>query len=257
MIVADPGHCFLYPDYQQIEGRAVAVLSQDPEFMALYAGGTDSHVAVQQMMADLLVRDRSKWKAFNFAALYGIEDQHAAELLGCDTLTAMKVRQRYFARFQGVQRWWTRVEEELRRDRQNTSPTGWQRRWLGYVLHDSGKRRGEVRDKIRKEALATSPQNIGARVLGEGILALRAAAPWIRPAAHVHDAALNQVPLGRVAEAVHAAETHMTITKWGMRFTVEASLGPNWYVASISDARKVAEGYGRWTREAVLANAAA
>ena len=260
MIVARPGYVYLYPDYAQIEGRAVAVTCKDEAFMRIYADPDgDSHTEVVKLMASMgVVITRDQAKRLSYAVMYGIEAEHLGVVLGVDFMTARRILDAFFRVFRGVKRYHEQIKKELRAHRRVTCPTGWTRRWLGHVVRGKGRLQGELIDKVIKEALATIPQHMAARVLTKGLLRIWAGdRTLLDPAAHVHDAALLESPADRAGEALLASEEAMTLTEWGMPFPVEASVGPNWYVASLSnkDDEKLPGGvYHAWSRDQVLAN---
>ena len=250
-IVADPGYVFLYPDSAQIEGRAVAVLSGDPAMTAIYRSGQDSHMLVSDRIFEVcgIRLSRQQSKRLTYACLYGIEAPHLADILGVPLTMAMKVLSAFWQIFPGVRDWFSRkVPQELRATRSNTSPTGWRRRWLSHVVYSSGKRKGQLIDKLVKEALSTGPQNIGRHVLDHGMKRVAERLPWLPMAAHVHDALLILCPRERVAEAIPLVDDAMSVTLWGMPFPAKASVGPNWYIASLKEDDKPLE----WQRETLL-----
>lgn len=255
-VVPDPGEFFLYPDYAQIEGRCQAVLTKDEGLLELYRSGKNSHREVQRIIREEagVELSYSQAKRVSFASFYDVEAGHLADVMGCSKRKALLSLRAFFKAFPGARRYKRTVEKELRQSRSCTTPTGWVRRWLGYVLETRGRRKGEVKRKIRKEALATGPQNMAAWVMAEGLLAVWDNARWMRPQLHVHDSALLGVELGRAAEAVLRAEELMEIELWGMTFPVESVCGPDWYGASVDDEDKEEEGYGGWERSEILEN---
>ena len=90
--VSSPGFVLLESDYSQIELRIAAMLSGDPEMIAIFEQGIDYHRRTAEMIAPLvwkvkwgaLTPDpqeeyRSKAKAFNFGLLYGMSDYGLAK----------------------------------------------------------------------------------------------------------------------------------------------------------------------------------
>jgi uracil-DNA glycosylase family 4 len=262
-VVPREGSVFLYPDYAQIEGRAQAVLTRDQRLLEIYnTPGGDSH----QMVADLVVErcgveiSRPQAKRLSFAAFYDIEAPHLADILGVTLSQAHQILRAFFQTFPATERYKQRVEQELRLSRSCTSPTGWKRRWLGYVLETGGRRKGRVKEKVRKEALASGPQNMAAWVMAEGLLAIDEAAgwtwaeqqqqqePWIRPLVHVHDSVLLEVDADRAPAAIRLVEEKMAVECFGMHFPASCLVGPDWLTASLDDDEKADE----WKRSAWL-----
>lgn len=232
----------------------MAVITQDQALLDIYAApDADSHQAVADLVTaggTPITRDQAK-RTF-FSVCYGVEAGHLSNILGCSTREAQTIIDAILRTFPGVAAMRSKITEELRMTRGVTTVTGWRRRWLGHVVETRGTRRGEIKDKVLKEALATKPQYMGARVLAQGLIQCAKHIPWIKPVAHIHDASLVEVPLERAAEGVRALEQHMTVEEWGMLFPVDASCGPNWYVASLSDSEKESKGYADWTRDSIL-----
>lgn len=263
LLIPGDGRVHLYPDYRQVEGRSMAVITKDPALLAEYRKpDADSHQLVADMVTAAgtpITRDQAK-RTF-FATCYGVEAEHLSSILGVTVYEAQAIINGILKAFPGVRRMRATVERQLRETRGVTTLTGWTRRWLGFVLHLKGNKAGQLRDKVLKEGLATEPQYMGARVLGEGLIQLDDAIlngdipeGLLIPEAHIHDASLLSGDASRGRECILALEKYMTVKKWEMEFPVDASVGPNWYVASMSDKEKVEKGFGGWTREAVLAN---
>lgn len=255
LIIASPGHFLMYPDYKQLEGRTCAVASQDQKLLEIYRQGLDSHAEVARLVTEAgtpITRDQAK--RTTFSTFYGVGANHLGDILGIPVYQAQRIISTLLAVFSGIPRFHRDVERQLREHRSVICPDGWERRWLGYILHVGGRKKGQLKDKVKKEAYATVPQYMGARIMGLGLLQLIKNVPWITPVAHVHDASLAEIPNERAAEAILEVEKHMTVDHWGMTFPVDASCGPNWLVASMSDKEKEEKGYGAWTREAILAN---
>lgn len=252
--ISDPGEFFIYPDYAQIEGRCQAVLSGDKRLLEIYHSDRDSHMEVVRLIKEKtgleITRDQSK--RVSYAAFYDIEPPHLADILGISERQAIRLLQAFFAAFPGARRYKGKVEEELRRGRSVSSPTGWKRRWLGYVLETRGRRKGSVKKKVRKEALATVPQNMAAYVMAEGLLRIwREARDLLSPRIHVHDSGLLATPLPRAGEGIQLSEELMTVELWGMPFPVTAVCGPDWLTASVEDEDKEA-GMEVWRRDRLL-----
>lgn len=254
-IVPEEGEVFLYPDYAQIEGRCQAILSGDEKLYEIYLSGGDSHSQVAALVQEEvgLTITRQQAKRLSFAAFYDIEASHLGQILGVSELQAHQILQAFFRVFHGAARYKRKVEKDLRENRRVECPTGWVRRWLGYVLESKGKRQGEVKKKIRKEALATGPQNMAAWVMAEGLLRV-----WdqlrdrARVQLHVHDSALIGVRKEETPGLIPQVEEAMHVVAWEMPFPAECVVGADWYMASLEDDEKEEMDLGAWTRASVL-----
>lgn len=70
--VADDGHRLLTVDLSQVDMRAMAALSQDPAYMALFAPGRDAHMDMAEAyFGERTPEARQKTKAFNHGGNYG------------------------------------------------------------------------------------------------------------------------------------------------------------------------------------------
>jgi len=75
LFIPGPGRCFVGADYSQIELRAAALLSRDPEMLGAYGRGEDLHrktaASVAGIAPDQITKDqRQAAKAINFGTLY-------------------------------------------------------------------------------------------------------------------------------------------------------------------------------------------
>ena len=259
-IIPSDGYAFNYVDYAQIESRCVAVLCKDQKLIDIFQDPTkDSHTEVRLLVEKhagiKITRDQSKRTMH--AISYGIEEEHLAGMLNISIHEAKMIIAGILSTFTGLRRYKDDVVRELRSTRSNTSPTGWRRRWLNYVMITKGRGKGTVRPKVIKEALATKPQNMAARVLGLGLINMYDDyGSWLHPVAHVHDAGLFEEPLNRMKEADKAIVQGMSLTLWDMPFPAAPSHGPNWYIASMEEGvdnpEKQEAGFKNWTRESIL-----
>lgn len=253
LFIPSDGMLFLYPDYKQVEGRSIAVITQDPHLLEEYEKpNADSHALVARLVSETgitLTRDQAK-RTF-FATIYGVEAPHLADILGCSVPEAQGIINGIFKAFPGTWRYRERIKQQILEERSVTVIDGWKRRWLGHVMVTKGRKKGTINEKVLKEGLATPPQRMGARVLAQGLVNATSIQE-LYPVAHVHDASLSEAPIHLLHDIVPRAEEQMAVTLWGMHFPVDMSLGPNWYIASIPDKDKEKMGYGEWTKAKVL-----
>jgi uracil-DNA glycosylase family 4 len=255
MIVAPDGYGFMYPDMEQIEARAVAVLGDEQELQKIYLSGGDSHTKVMELihsrtgfdMNDVKVgskagQGRELTKRGVYAFMYGIRPPHLAGELGIAEELAAEILMTLGRTFPGVARYKTAIVEEVRRTRMVRSKTS-RIRIFRDQLYDKD---GSVLYELQKKAWSFSPQDMAAWILAEGMFEIAAKAPWIKRHIHVHDALLMSYPLERQDEAVEIAQNALSRTKWGMRFPAGMSVGPNWKVTSEKDSWKAANGYASW-----------
>ncbi|HSX98083.1 MAG TPA: DNA polymerase, partial [Streptomyces sp.] len=83
VMVADPGHVLLTCDLSQVDMRAMAGMSQDPAYMALFAPGRDAHMEMAEVYFGRRTPEtRQETKAFNHAGNYGQGARAVSERTG-------------------------------------------------------------------------------------------------------------------------------------------------------------------------------
>ncbi len=130
--VADPGAVLLSADYNQIEPRILAHLSQDPVLIGAFVRGDDIHAATaaeifSSPVAQITTDMRRVAKTVNFGIIYGISPYGLSAQLGISQQEAKKYIEAYFTRFQGVK---TFLDRTIAEAKQN-----------GYVTTMLGRRR--------------------------------------------------------------------------------------------------------------------
>lgn len=246
---------FIYPDMAQIEARAMAVLSGDKSLRAaLYdvipdMGKPDYHTWLARAIHDYdssidISRDQSK--RVSYAGFYGARPEQLAKELTAEafrkgtgqTVTgemATRILATLYRVCPEVPRWQNHVCDEVMRTRQLRSITGRLFNWVGYI---SDKKTGELDYEIRKQVWSRLPQDMGAYVLGNGLIDMYYNSnEWDKllcPRIHVHDALLIEAPTARVQEAKDLAVKLLSRYIWGMDFPAEVKNAPgtNWYNVS-------------------------
>lgn len=118
--VPAPGLILLVADYNQIELRCIAHLSEDPSLIAAFEAGDDIHSVVASQtwgvpLAEVssVMRNRAKMVAYGLA--YGMEAFGLAQRLGVPKGEASEILQAYFGAFPGVREYMDRSVEQARR----------------------------------------------------------------------------------------------------------------------------------------------
>ena len=250
-VVPDPGCILMYPDMAQIEARAVAMLSGDKGLIRAFTepvdwpghpkhGVIDSHTVVQQMVSKYLEITRDQAKRTTYLAMYGGSGDQLEVELNAEAMrkgggvlkpgTGRAIIEAFFQAFAGVRRWHKAIEDELLQTKALRSPTGRERHWPGRIVDlDTG---GVLRD-VLKEAWSFKPQEIGAHILGLGLLEITERhLQLMQPLIHVHDALMLQCKLVEVEEAKRVAKAALSRELFGMWFPADMKAGANWYEAS-------------------------
>jgi DNA polymerase I-like protein with 3'-5' exonuclease and polymerase domains len=98
LFVAPPGHKIITADYNQIELRILAELSQDPVFLEAYHHGKDLH----QETANQIEVTREIAKTINFGLCYGMGSRGLAERLNIPVKDARSFISAYFKAYPRV-----------------------------------------------------------------------------------------------------------------------------------------------------------
>ena len=110
VFVAPKGQILLSADYNQIELRVMAHMSEDKELLRVFEVGEDIHtqaaVAVfGKKPVDVTKEDRRMAKIINFGVMYGISPYGLAKQLKIENAQAREIIERYFERFPAVKEW--------------------------------------------------------------------------------------------------------------------------------------------------------
>lgn len=258
VLTADSGCLLVAPDMAQIEGRCIAVISDDAALRAAYTtpinwpghkrhGTIDSHTALCQALVPygiLISRDQSK--RASYAGWYGASaDQLALELSmeyrrkgeGCEVdagqaATILELIKNKL--YPGIGRWQSATANSLLLRRELVSPTGRRRRWYGYITESGGKGKpSTLVEKVWKEGLSFFPQDMACWVVSLGLDRLKKEAPGLcTPLVQVHDEIVIQIQSQHRDEALQAIGTCMTVEQWGMQFPADVGeAAPNWSCA--------------------------
>src|SRR5947208_11561360 len=171
--VAEPGSLLLSADYNQIEPRILAHLSQDPVLIGAFVRGDDIHTAtaveIFNLPASQITKDmRRVAKTVNFGIIYGISPYGLSSQLGIPQQESKKHIEAYFTKFQGVKAFLDRTIAEAKEK--------------GYVTTLLGRRRPIVelqsgdptqRSMGERMAMNTPIQGTAADVIKLAMLAVR------------------------------------------------------------------------------------
>ncbi len=105
--IADEGYYILSADYNQIELRILAHLSEDPQLIAAFQSGEDVHtqtaVELFGLSKDEITQEmRRAAKTVNFGIIYGISPFGLSNNLGVSMKEAKRYIDLYFEHFRGV-----------------------------------------------------------------------------------------------------------------------------------------------------------
>lgn len=171
MFIADEGKVFVYRDYSQAEARVVAYLAESEGLIELFNDpNRDIHCENAQRIfgkstaklvsdgGDITEEERYLAKRVVHAANYGMGPKRLVELVNEDAEStgiridfsrAKMLIERYFLLYPEIrERWWKRVENEIRYSRTLNTPFG--RKRIFYGRYD---------EKLMREAYSYEPQS--------------------------------------------------------------------------------------------------
>ena len=118
--IAPSGYCLLAADYSQIELRIMAHLSSDEKLCEAFARKEDVHGATAAEIFSIPVaavtsEHRRIAKSINFGLIYGMTEFGLSRHLKLSRREAADYRERYFARYSGVQDYMEATLQEAKR----------------------------------------------------------------------------------------------------------------------------------------------
>ena len=126
LFIAPEGKTLIVADYSQIELRILAHFSRDPKLIEAYMKGEDIHAATAKALFDLPepvseVKEkhgelRSIAKNYNFAMVYEAGVKKLAAMTGTTESRAKQLREKYFDRFPGIERYQQWMHHRAERD---------------------------------------------------------------------------------------------------------------------------------------------
>ena len=231
--IADPACMLISADYNQIEPRILAHLSQDPVLIDAFTREEDIHmttaVEIFGLPAGQITKDmRRIAKTVNFGIIYGISPYGLSSQLGISQQEAKKYIEAYFSRFQGVKNFVDRTVAEAKA--------------CGYVTTLFGRRRPipELRgnDAVQRGfgermAMNTPIQGTAADIIKLAMLALhrrlKGEGRHAKMLLQVHDELILEVAESDLDAARHAVQEEMEgVAKLAVPLKVDVGIGKNW-----------------------------
>lgn len=119
MFVAEPGNTLVVADYDQIELRCAAYLSDDVNMIDVFVQGQDIHRAAAAAMYTVPMNDvtkeqRQAGKGQNFLTLYGGGAAKLSRTAGVDMQTAEMFIKRYYQQFPHLNAWKQRLVQDAK-----------------------------------------------------------------------------------------------------------------------------------------------
>ncbi len=223
-------------DYNQIELRILAHLSQDAGLLAAFAAHEDVHRTIAASVfgvepAAVTHEQREQAKAVSYGLAYGMEAFGLSQRLGVPVSTAREVMDRYFAGFPSLRAYMERTVAEIR-------STGYSRTEFGRIrpFPDLATAVGSQRLAAERQAVNAGIQGLAADIFKSALVRLdrrlREEGRAARLILQVHDEVLVEAPPeeeGAVGTAIVDALTGAA----QLSVPLETSLhwGDNWATA--------------------------
>lgn len=223
LFIAPPGKKMIRVDYDQLEWRFLAAVSQDPTLLKALESGKKVH----QVTAEEMGVKYDDAKKGNFATIYGAQAWTLAQNLHCTIGEAKEFQKRYFEKFPGVKRYQEQMKEIALRDKKVTNYFGRTRR-IDAMYVDQWRTQQEG----IKEAINTPIQGGAAEVVKLGMIELhKHYAPMIN---WVYDELLFEVNEKDAEEYGHWLKEFLpkVIEINGVKFLVDVKIGDNWWQVS-------------------------
>jgi len=234
--VAPPGSTLLVADYNQIELRVLAHISQDVVLTEAFQSGEDIHrttaAAVFGVAAELVTADqRRAAKAINFGIVYGISAFGLGKNLGIRPAEAEIFIRAYLERYAGVQRYIDETLAAVQEDGRVETLYG-RVRWLPDIRSSNHN----LRENARRMAINARIQGTAADLMKMAMIAvhqtLRKQALSSRLLLTVHDELVLEVPEGEVDSVSEIVRSEMEgVASLAVPLAVDLDVGESWYDA--------------------------
>jgi DNA polymerase I len=226
----------LVADYNQIELRCIAHLSNDPGLVEAFNSGIDIHNATAARIfgvepSQVTVEQRSKSKMVSYGLAYGMESFGLAQRLNIKVSEASEILNAYFAAFPSVRAYMDQVVAESRNKGYTETLFG-RRRPIPELLSDNPR----VRQAGERQAMNAGIQGLAADIFKVALIrldeALEGGGYESRITLQVHDEVVCEVPAAEMADlrelvpAVMASAADLSVP-----LLVNLSVGSTWAAA--------------------------
>lgn len=196
--VPEDGWLLAVADYNQIELRILAHLSQDEGLLGAFAAGEDVHRAIASSVfgvapSEVTHEQREQAKAVSYGLAYGMEAFGLSQRLGLTVASARAIMDRYFEGFPTLRHY---MDETVRQIRER----GYSRTELGRIrpFPDLATATGPQRQAAERQAMNAGIQGLAADVFKSALVRLddllRDGGYQARLILQVHDEVLVEAP---------------------------------------------------------------
>jgi DNA polymerase-1 len=223
-------------DYNQIELRILAHLSQDSGLLSAFASGEDVHRTIASSVfgvppSEITPEQREQAKAVSYGLAYGMEAYGLSQRLGVPVSTAKEVMDKYFAGFPSLRSYMDQTIKDIR-------AKGYSRTEFGRIrpFPDIATATGPQRQAAERQAMNSGIQGLAADVFKSALVRLdrklRSEKLRARLILQVHDEVLVEAPPDE-KEAVEAVMIDALTNAAKLSVPLEVTLhwGENWAAA--------------------------
>ena len=234
--VPTAGWLLCVADYNQIELRILAHLSQDAGLLAAFASGEDVHRTIASSVfgvpaSEITHEQREQAKAVSYGLAYGMEAYGLSQRLGISVSAAKEVIDKYFNGFPSLRAYIDSTIKEIR-------ARGYSRTQFGRIrpFPDLATATGPQRQAAERQAMNAGIQGLGADIFKSALVRLdhqlSAAGLEARLILQVHDEVLVEAPPGeRDAAEVIVIDALTHAASLSVPLEVELNWGENWAAA--------------------------
>ncbi len=231
--IAPPGYVLLAADYSQIDLRALAHLSGDPDLISAFRHDEDIHTATAMRLYNLpkeqITGDMRRFaKTINFGVIYGMSGYGLEQATELSREESSKFIAAYFERYPGVKAYLEATKEQARS--------------RGYVETILGRRRAipdinasnrQVREAAERMAINMPVQGTSADIIKVAMLHVRREMTerklQSRLLLQVHDELIFEVPQHELIFMSELAPRLMAgAVKLAVPLKVDLKYGANW-----------------------------
>jgi DNA polymerase-1 len=231
--VPGEGSTFLVADYDQVELRCIAHLSQDPGLIDAMTSGADVHRTVAAAVYGIPVDEvthtqREFCKMVSYGLAYGMEAYGLSQRLGVAVEEAAAIMESYFGAFPLVKQYMdnTVAEAKIR---------GYTRTMFGRIrpLPDLHAANYRVRQAAERQAMNAGIQGLAADIFKLALVRLdrdiEEAKLESRLVLQVHDEVIVEVAKGEEEDVIRRTESALTgAADLNVPLTVSMATGSSW-----------------------------
>jgi DNA polymerase-1 len=234
--IVEEGSFLLTADYNQIELRILAHLSDDPSLVNAFKTGEDIHLKTASeifaLPKEVITKEmRRVGKTVNFGIVYGISPFGLSSNLGISQKEAKRYIDLYFSHYRGVKQFIEKTVRESARKGYVTTLFN-RRREIPELLSGNNN----VREMGERLAVNTPIQGSAADIIKVAMIAI---SNWMkergvksRMILQVHDELLFEVPEGEIVFMQEKAVSLMeNVISLSVSLKVDLGIGANWWAA--------------------------